>query len=350
MSGEAYATYEFDAIGCHHRLLATCPDALAEAAEQATRLVAALDLAASRFRPDSEVSRIAASAPGPGATTVTHPVSALLTSCLAAALHAARITDGLVDPTVGAALVASGYDDDLEVVRRRAVDSAVAGRPDAILHLVGSVPTRPTWRDLVLDEATGQVTVPAGTLIDLGATAKAHAADLLATSLAAQLPGGFLVNLGGDIAVAGELPDGGWPVGVQDAEGAVQQAVTTTGQALATSSTRLRTWLVDGVERHHVIDPRTGATAPTTWAQATCAATSCLEANAASTAAIVLGEAAPAWLEGHGIPARLVGLDGRVVTTPGWPAADADDAGGAANGSSPRSSRGGPGARSVWGE
>ncbi len=336
------ATHAFDAIGCHHRILVTDPTALAAAAELAERAVADLDLAASRFRADSEVRRVAASVPAPGASTVTLAVSPLLVSCLAAALHAARLTDGLVDPTVGAALVATGYDADLDVVRRRSVAVAGPARSDGGATTVVStratrhaadlpevvvaspsalVPSGPgsTWRDVVLDEAAGLVTVPTGTLIDLGATAKAHAADLLAATLAEQLPGGFLVNLGGDIAVSGELPEGGWEVGVQDAEGAVRQAVVTTGQGLATSSTRLRTWEVDGVEHHHVVDPRTGTTAPTTWAQVTCAASSCLEANAASTAAIVLGEAAPAWLEAHGIPARLDGVDGGLVTTPGWP-------------------------------
>ena len=115
---------------------------------------------------------------------------------------------------------------------------------------------------------------------------------------------------------------------MQDAEGGVRQAVVTTGQGLATSSTRLRTWEVEGVERHHVVDPRTGATAPTTWAQMACAATSCLEANAASTAAIVLGETAPAWLEARGIPTRLDGLEGSLVTTTDWPDVDTQAAGG----------------------
>ena len=180
--------------------------------------------------------RIAASAPARGASTVTLAVSPLLVSCLAAALHAARITDGLVDPTVGAALVATGYDDDLDVVRRRTAAPTVAGAAGAAgaaeedTRVVSTRPTRhaadlpqvviappagqvhatrgSTWRDVVLDKVAGLVTVPAGTLIDLGATAKAHAADLLAAVLAERLPGGFLVNLGGDIAVAGELPEG----------------------------------------------------------------------------------------------------------------------------------------------
>lgn len=345
----ALGRHAFDAIGCHHRVLTTAPEVSAAAGALAEELVAELDLAASRFRADSEVRRIAAALPAPGATAVTVPVSPLLASCLAAALRAARLTDGLVDPTVGRAMVASGYDDDLDAVRARApgapspgasapgASAPAASAPGATPFVFSTRPTRRagdlpqvvvdlpaprvTWRDVVLDEEHGRVTVPGGTLIDLGATAKAHAADLLAARMADRLPGGFLVNLGGDIAVSGELPEGGWEVGVEDAEGAVRQVVVTTGQGFATSSTRLRTWSVDGAERHHVLDPRTGTTAATTWAQVSCAAVSCLEANAASTAAVVLGPEAPAWLEAHGIPARLDGLDGRLVTTPGWPEA-----------------------------
>jgi thiamine biosynthesis lipoprotein len=95
--------------------------------------------------------------------------------------------------------------------------------------------------------------------------------------------------------------------------------VTSTGQAIATSSTQRRVWQTDDGPRHHIVDPRTGRTASTVWSQVSCAATSCLEANAASTAAIVLGADAPDWLVEHGIPARLETLDGHVVTTPGWP-------------------------------
>jgi thiamine biosynthesis lipoprotein len=159
-------------------------------------------------------------------------------------------------------------------------------------------------------------------VLDLGSTAKAHAADTIARLLATLLPGGFLVDLGGDVAVGGPAPDAGWQVGVEASDGSVLQVVSTTRQALATSSTRLRRWATTGGARHHVVDPRTGTTAPATWAQVTCAGASALEANAASTAAIVLGPAAPSWLAGHGIPARLDGADGTVHLTPGWPQAD----------------------------
>ena len=308
---------EFRAIGTTNRILATDLTVLIEATAIAREHLDALDRAVSRFRPDSEVCRLAVRAVAGPASAHASPTFA---AALRAALHAARITDGLVDPTVGSALVANGYDADLDVVRARAgfVRSRVA-------EVSG-------WENLEIDESD-RVTVPAGCLIDLGATAKAFAADTIAGMLAARLPGGFLVNLGGDIAVSGRLPAGGWRVGVQTADGAVAQVVTTTGQGLATSSTQLRTWATgpgspsgrDGAGRaHHIVDPRTGHTAPPTWAQVTCAGASALEANAASTAAIVLGPDAPAWLQARGIPARLDGCDGEVTFTCGWPDPDGD--------------------------
>lgn len=294
----------FEAIGTTNRILATEPAAIAEAVLIAKDHLTALDLAASRFRDDSEVSRLAAqAATGPAAAHA----SPVLAAYLRAALRAAALTDGLVDPTVGSAVVASGYDLDIELVRARA-------------DFVGTGPAPvPGWRSVTIDEGTDIVRVPQGCLLDLGASAKGHAADTIAGLLTSRLPGGFLVSLGGDIAVAGPVPEGGWRVGVEDADGRTVQVVTTTGQGIATSSTRLRTWSAGGDTRHHIVDPRTGMTAGAAWAQVTCAAASAFEANAASTAAVVLGEAAPAWLEGHGIPARLDGLDGGVVTTAGWP-------------------------------
>jgi thiamine biosynthesis lipoprotein len=183
----------------------------------------------------------------------------------------------------------------------------------------------PGWRAVHFSSATRRVTVPRGTLLDLGATAKAYAADTLAARLSAQLPGGFLVDLGGDVAVGGEGPVSGWQIGVEDAAQRVLQVVASTGQAIATSSTRHRRWASTGGERHHIIDPRTGLTATTTWAQVTCAAATAAEANALATAAVVLGRSAPAWLEAQGVPARLDALDGTTVTTPGWPAPDLAD-------------------------
>ena len=302
LSPTRIASAGFRAIGTRHRILVTEPDVLVPAVDLAREQLAALDLAASRFRPDSEVSRLAEGCRDHDAWG---HVSRLLMDHLEAALRMAHLPDGLVDPTVGAAVVAAGYDDDLDVVRARR--APVVRRRAEVAG----------WRSVVLEPASGRVLTRAGTLLDLGATAKAHAADRLAEALAATLPGGFLVNLGGDVATGGEQPDAGWQVGVEAADGSVLQVVT--GRAFATSSTRLRTWATTDGPAHHVLDPRTGRPARTPWAQVTCAAATALEANAASTAALVLGEDAPAWLREHGVPARLDDLDGRVATTPGWP-------------------------------
>jgi thiamine biosynthesis lipoprotein len=264
-----------------------------------------LDAVASRFRTDSEVCAIARMDHGPRTSTA---ISATLADHVRAAVHAAMLTGGLVDPTVGHAVESSGYDADIDLVQRRTTAAA------------GWVAPVPGWQSLRVDANAGWLEVPRGTLLDLGATAKAHAADVIARELAATLPGGFLVNLGGDMAVSGETPEGGWSIGVERADRTVAQTIAVTDQAVATSSTQLRTWHVGRELRHHIVDPRTGRTAPAVWAQVTCIGATALEANAASTSAIVLGEDAPAWLTAHGIAARLDGVDGRALRTVSWPA------------------------------
>jgi len=299
---------EFRAIGTTVRLLTTDPRSLAPATDLLRRHLEDLDLAASRFRVDSEVCRLA-DATGDGPAKL--HASPVLAGSVRAALHAARITDGLVDPTVGAAVVVSGYDADIDVVRaRRGPSGAATGAGAAV----------PGWQSVTIDP-DGLLSVPRGCLLDLGASAKAHAADVVAARLAASLTGGFLVNLGGDIALSGDTPSDGWSIAVDGSTAPGREVVAlVSGQAIATSSTRLRTWPgADGDLRHHIVDPRTGRTAPALWAEVTCVAATALEANAASTAAVVLGAEAPDWLAAHGIPARLEHLDGRAVHTAGWP-------------------------------
>lgn len=302
------ASDTFRAIGTTNTVLATRPALLGRAVEITKARLAALDLAVSRFRPDSEVSRLARRSTERAAYTM---ASRTLIAYLRAALDAARDTDGLVDPTVGSTLIGSGYDADLDVVRARSGHATV-------------VVASPGWRRVTLD-STGLLGTPRGCVLDLGATAKAHAADLIAAELAGRLSGGFLVNLGGDIAIAGDLPLGPtgapqpWQIGVEDRSGRVLQVVAGTSQGFATSSTKHRTWLTDAGLAHHIVDPRTGKTAPAVWAQVTCAAPTALAANAASTAAIVLGEDAPAWLEARGVPARLDRDLGETVYVGGWP-------------------------------
>jgi thiamine biosynthesis lipoprotein len=166
------------------------------------------------------------------------------------------------------------------------------------------------------------LTVPAGVRLDLGATAKAYAADLAAARVATRLGVGVLVSLGGDIATAADAPPGGWQILVRDRPGDPQCTVAVpAGTAVATSSTVSRRWSRGGFPRHHIVNPRTGQPAEPVWRTATAAAARCVDANTATTAALVRGAAAVSWLRRTGLPSRLVGADLRVVTVNGWPSA-----------------------------
>jgi thiamine biosynthesis lipoprotein len=236
-------------------------------------------------------------------------ISALFAEYLRAALDVARITGGDVDPTVGAALVRLGYDRDYALI---------AGTDTAAPIQVVLTP-RADWSMVALTERT--VTVPPGVLLDLGATAKAVAADRCARLVRDRFGGGVLVGLGGDIATAGPAPAQGWQIVVQDGpdEPGCQIALPR-GAALATSSTLRRRWMRGGRLVHHIVDPRTGAAAESVWRTISVAAGSCLAANAAATASIVRGRTALGALRRAGLPARLVDRDGRITTLGTWPA------------------------------
>ena len=302
------AAADWQAIGTSVRLLVTDPSRLDMGRRLLVDDLAALDLACSRFRPDSELA-MAERAAG---TAV--PVSPLLADAIAAALYAAQITDGDLDPTVATAMVELGYDRDFDLVS-----------PDGPALRVGAG-SRPSWREIRLDHEARLLTVPVGVRLDLGATAKARAADLAASRLADRLGCGVLVSLGGDISVAGETPAGGWRVRVQDTTGHPDDppggpaaVIAINAGGLATSGTAARRWRRGGVTLHHILDPRSGLPATPVWRTVSVAAGSSLYANIASTAAIIRGEAAPGWLESLGLPARLVGVDGGIRTVAGWP-------------------------------
>jgi len=97
------------------------------------------------------------------------------------------------------------------------------------------------------------------------------------------------------------------------------QTVRIRAGGLATSTVTVRRWRRGATTVHHIVDPRTGRPAEEVWRTVSVAAASCLAANTASTAAIILGDAAPSWLEGRTLPARLVRTDGRAVRAAGWP-------------------------------
>jgi thiamine biosynthesis lipoprotein len=179
----------------------------------------------------------------------------------------------------------------------------------------------PGWRCVELDASARTARLPAGVRLDLGATAKALAADLAATRIHDRLDAGVLVNLGGDIATAGPSPDGGWRIGVDDCVAVDESGPVVAVEAggVATSCPAVRTWRRGSRQLHHIVEPRTGQPAEIYWAAVTVAAATCVDANIASTASIIRGRSAPAWLAELGLPARLARPDGTVLTTGGWP-------------------------------
>lgn len=283
------------------------PALVAEAEHLVRGVVTQVDDACSRFRPDSELMRLQ-----PELATGAK-AGPLLAALVQASLDAARWTDGDVDPTLGKDLEALGYDRDIALVR--------AG-PDGAFATASLPQVRtPGWRQVSLDGQT--LTVPRGLVLDLGATAKAVAADRAASLVFDVLGCGILVSLGGDIATAGPAPEGGWQVLVQDLPTDPWQQVTLgAGQAMATSSTQKRRWKYAGRDMHHILDPQLGLPVEPVWRSVTVAASSCLLANSYSTAGIVRGFPAVAWFECEGIAGRLVDRQGRTVSAGSWPRKD----------------------------
>jgi thiamine biosynthesis lipoprotein len=265
-------TITFQALGTTAQLTLADPARAAEAEALMRARLDDIDRAASRFRPDSELMLVQAMPGGP------RRISSLLAGAVHAALAAARDTGGLVDPTVS---------------------PTGDGRPT------------PGWRRVEFDPHRRILDIPAGVGLDLGATGKALIADRIARDVNRLVASPVLVSLGGDIAVAGRHA---WDVGIADDHAATRpdQVVRIHRGGIATSSTSVRPG--------HIIDPATGAPAATPWRTVTVAARTCLGANTASTAAIVMGERAPGWLAERDLAARLVAEDGTVVRVGGWPA------------------------------
>jgi thiamine biosynthesis lipoprotein len=308
MIAEPLSTATWQAFGTNVVVGATRSGELEQASRRVREVLAAIDGACSRFRDDSEIARVNRAKGAPVR------VSETFVEAARCALWAARITDGDLDPTIGASLRAAGYDRDFAAIRSG----------DATVRFTRAA----GWRCVHLDEARGLVRVPPGVELDFGATAKAFAADLGAATAAQGVEGGVIVSIGGDLATAGAAPEGGWPVRVcDDHAGAPEQpgqTIALGSGGLATSSTTVRRWSRGGKTLHHILDPTTGAPVPERWRTVSVAAASCVDANIAGTTAIIRGDGARDWLEAAGLPARLVSAGGDVTHIGGWPA-DAEE-------------------------
>jgi thiamine biosynthesis lipoprotein len=246
------------------------------------RLFAARNRCFSRFAPESELNRVNALAGRPV------PLSPEFAGMLALALAAAEQTDGLVDPTLGGALEAAGYDDDF---------ARLADRPR---HSTSS--TRGTWRELRLVRAC--LMSPSGTSLDLNGVVKGKTVD----DALALLGGDGFVSAGGDIAVRGEavvsLPGGG--------------AVRLVDSGLATSGRDRRTWRRGGEVQHHLIDSSTGRPSRSRWLTVTACGATCVGADIVAKAGFLLDAAGPGRLDEWAVPARFVDDDGAVLENEAW--------------------------------
>jgi thiamine biosynthesis lipoprotein ApbE len=338
-TAQQLTTATWEALGTSVVLRLTDPTALAVARATVERELDAIDRACSRFRADSELSQVNRAGGRPTR------ISPLLMEALTVALRGAELTGGDVDPTLGRALELAGYDRDLLLLTPPHGEPPPHRTPEAHdtpeeygeLHPQGTRDRRDEpgrhgaiaarviagWRSVILDHAQSTVRVPNPIRLDLGASAKAWAADR-AADRAAQASGcGVLVSIGGDIATCGEAPAGGWRVRVTDDHrsdpSAPGQTVSILSGGLATSSTAVRRWSHGGHTMHHIIDPATQAPAGTVWRTVSVAAACCADANIATTAALVRSRRATPWLEQLGLPARLLDREGKVTTVGSWP-------------------------------
>ena len=250
--------------------------------EMIERIFRARDRQFSRFREDSELSRVNR-APHEIVT-----VSKTFGRMVERARTAAAATGGLVDPTLAGALAAAGYDRDFDELEPRAETVSRGGRG--------------RWRDVRM---LGRLLVrPAGVELDLNGVVKGQTVD----EAVGLLSGDGFVTAGGDYAGNGEfdvaLPGGG--------------SVRVTRGGLATSGTTKRRWLRAGVWQHHLIDPRSGAPADSPWAEVTVSAGTCLQADVAAKAAFLLGPDGPAWLDSRGLAGRFLPEDGPPILNEVW--------------------------------
>jgi thiamine biosynthesis lipoprotein len=254
----------------------------------------------SRFRNDSELSRLNRSA---GRDV---PVSPVLWDVIDAAIEAARATRGIVRPTVLEAMVAAGYDRTWESIR----SGPAAG--------VAEASPAPDWRRIERNPESHSVRLPEGVSLDLGGIGKGWAADRAARRLRRLSPA--LVDAGGDIAVSGPMAGGEpWPIGVADPrrEGEIIGLLEIRCGGVATSGRDQKRWRQGDVWRHHLIDPRTGLPAETDVLTATAVARTAQEAEMAAKTVAILGQRdGLLWIEARPSMGALIVLDdGRVVTS-----------------------------------
>lgn len=261
-----------------------------------------IEVTASRFRPDSEISEVNRCA---GSWV---PVSELLVELVSVALAAAESTTGLVDPCVGHQVDAVGY------------RTWAAGEVPLVDPVVPAPFAPGAWRDV--DVVRGRVRIPSGTALDLGATAKGWLADEVAERVADATGLDVVANMGGDLRAIAQGE--GWTVTADhEVPGLSARSVEIADAGMATSGQGRRRWLTTQGPAHHLIDPRTGRSAETCWWAVSALAASATAANVAATAGMLLDSAAPRWFDDRGLDGLFSAWSGagqpRAATVGRWP-------------------------------
>lgn len=290
---------EFRAMGCQMLAVVDSQDSRAEQIlAQVPTWFETWEQSLSRFRVHSELNRLNAHAGNE------FQVGEILGQVLEQALVAARVSEGLVVPTVLDAVERAGYDRSFELIEPRTSVPGTSAKPIA------------DWRRIEYDAESGVVRLPKGVRLDLGGIAKGWAADQAAQRLSEFAPA--LVDAGGDIAISGPMTNGdAWQIAVADPidpENDVEKLALDAG-GVATSGRDYRNWRIGDQVFHHIIDPRTGQSAETDVMSATVIAPSASQAEVAAKVAMILGSrAGMRWLNARPLLAGLLVLqDHRVL-------------------------------------
>jgi thiamine biosynthesis lipoprotein len=272
----------------------------------AIELLEHLEACWSRFLPTSDISRLNLA---DGRPLRVDPVTITLVDTM---IDAWRTTEHRFDPTILPALMEAGY--------RASIDDPgrVTILPSGAMHIGGFDRREATLEHIEVDRDAGTVRLPPGLAIDAGGIGKGLAADLSVAHALHSGADGAMTSIGGDIAMGGRPPEGGWTVHVEhpDADQGTLGTISVTGGGVATSSTRSRRWRQDGIERHHVIDPWTGAPSTTDLSSVTVIARSGWLAEAHATAALLSGSCEVIeYLDRHDLSGLAVTGDGTILAT-----------------------------------
>ena len=270
-----------------------------EALRRAESIFYSVEAALSRFKPESELSRLNRSA------GTTFAASSLLFTTVGMAKDAARNTGGIFDPTVLPLLLEAGYDRSFE---------ALSQRSESPVYLT----SRYNWEDIHLNTDCSSIFIPAGCAIDLGGIGKGWTVDQAGVIL--DHFSGYAVDGGGDIRIGGRRADGSlWPVGVADPLKPEDDLmiISLSDCAICTSSTVKRHWQRGAYQSHHLIDTRTGKPSASSIISATVVSKSAAFAEVIAKTALVLGpEEGFAYIrdqqDAYGL---LVQRDGRLLRT-----------------------------------